>query len=191
MNKLDNSASCYNLVCYYQDHSNTNKAICYYTKTAYMGNIAARFTLANIEPDREMALKYFEIEAKCGHKESMTNMLNAYRMGEISKVTLENIMRVHHDSITASTSDNRTKWEFSYHDMGLTNGIPEGEHAIIREYVCEPIFHFAFLDTLCDWYTKFVSFNTLDLHHSRENNRRLFSLYIFKIFTKRENYPVH
>ena len=83
-------------------------------------------------------------------KKSMTNMLNAYRMGEMSKVTLENIMRVHHDSITASTSDNRTKGVFSYDAMGLTNGIPEGEHVIIREYVCEPIFYFAFLDTLCD-----------------------------------------
>ena len=81
-----------------------------------MRNIAARFALANIEPDREMALKYFEIEAKCGHKESMTTMLNAYGMGEISKVTLENIMRVHHDSISASTSDNRTKGELSLED---------------------------------------------------------------------------
>ena len=97
-----------------------------------------------------MALKHFEIEAKCGHKESMTTMWDTYRMGEISKVTLKNSMRVHHDSITASTSDNRTKGEFRYDVIGLTNGIPEGEHAIIRGYVCEPIFYFAFLDTLCD-----------------------------------------
>ena len=50
-----------------------------------MGNITARFTLAKIKPDHEIALKNFEIGAKCGHIDSTTTMLNVYRMDELLK----------------------------------------------------------------------------------------------------------
>ena len=83
--------------------------------------------MASIEPNRNNALKHFEIAAKCGRKESMASSRNAFSMGDITNDKLLHIMRVHQSAIEASSSENRTRAQNCFNVMGLTNGFPDGE----------------------------------------------------------------
>ena len=133
-NNFCNATACYNLATYYGTESGLGeRMIYYYTKAAYMGNIHARFTLASIEPSRDNALKHFEIAAKCGHKESMATLRNAFKIGDITNDKLLHIMRVHQSAIKASSSENRTRAQHYFNVMDLTNGIPDGKQTVIPE----------------------------------------------------------
>ena len=59
-------------------------------------------------------VKHFIIDAKQGYKKMMSLLWKAYKDHNVSKETLNDVIRIHHDALTASNSYDRTRGEIMY-----------------------------------------------------------------------------
>ncbi len=128
----DNGAAYYNIATQYIGRisaSTFHRVRYYYEKAAILGNVDARYQVAEIEKncyqDKERSIRHYILAAEAGHKEAMKAVVKEYRHGDIqlSHDALERLLRKHHTTLATMTSDARVRRESAYRLSGLTNGV--------------------------------------------------------------------
>ena len=95
----------------------TSSHVTTWKKIAILGSVEARWFLGSACYDGDgvaECVKHFIIGAKQGDKTMMSLLWKAYKDHNVSKETLNDVIRIHHDALTASKSCDWTRGEIMY-----------------------------------------------------------------------------